>query len=486
MMRTMGEQPWSAQHALEAAGVAALVAEQFPDLAPVEATYLDEGWDSVVYEANRAWVFRFPKRPEVEACQDVERTLLPALATRLALPIPVPERLGRATSAYPFRFLGYRKLAGTPAILLSLEAVEVAACGTQLGAFLMALHDVPLDEARSLGVRESPDRRCFERWHRHVVTRLPSMSAALSAPLRAATDAFLSSPLPGDFTGPPCLVHCDLGDTHVLVDEAARRVAGILDWGDACLGDPALDFAGLLQWLGEPLLAGSLAAYRGATVDERFLERARAAAVYTSFSALWYGLEGHRPEYVRSGLRSLRHTLLGAAGTARRQIPDLRLDRFEPSLAAVVAGWARTPEEVGAWCARSEAPVPPEVVAGWSREPDVEAFVARLGGEVVGYGELWRDADEGEVELARLIVSPPHRGQGLGAVLARTLAARARADHPELAQVVLRVRSGNTAALRAYARAGFVPVEQAEAAAWNARQPEAFAWMRMPHAARRG
>jgi ribosomal protein S18 acetylase RimI-like enzyme len=158
----------------------------------------------------------------------------------------------------------------------------------------------------------------------------------------------------------------------------------------------------------------------------------------------------------------------------------MRLEPFPLALAGLVAGWALTREEVGAWCARAEVPVPTDVVAGWSEPPDVEAFAGRVRGQVVAYGELWLDADEGEVELARLIVAPSARGQGLGVALTRALVERARADHPELAAVVLRVRASNAVALRAYAAAGFVPVGEAEAAAWNVGQPEAFAWMRMP------
>ncbi len=40
-------------------------------------------------------------------------------------------------------------------------------------------------------------------------------------------------------------------------------------------------------------------------------------------------------------------------------------------------------------------------------------------GRLVGYGELWLDAEENEVKLARLIVAPELRGRGLGQRLVR-------------------------------------------------------------------
>jgi ribosomal protein S18 acetylase RimI-like enzyme len=164
--------------------------------------------------------------------------------------------------------------------------------------------------------------------------------------------------------------------------------------------------------------------------------------------------------------------------------PARRLVPFEPRRAARVASWAATPAEVRAWCARDEAPVPAAVVAAWAAAADVEAFLlldagADGGEEPVAYGELWVDEAEGEVELARLIVDPAHRGRGVGRALARALAARARDDHPALPLVALRVLPDNAAALRAYAAAGFVRVDPPTEAAWNAGQPVAWAWMRL-------
>ncbi len=44
-------------------------------------------------------------------------------------------------------------------------------------------------------------------------------------------------------------IHGDLSADHVLIRNG--RLSGVIDWGDACLGDPALDFAALWHELGE-------------------------------------------------------------------------------------------------------------------------------------------------------------------------------------------------------------------------------------------
>ncbi|MGH3346292.1 MAG: GNAT family N-acetyltransferase [Nocardioides sp.] len=150
---------------------------------------------------------------------------------------------------------------------------------------------------------------------------------------------------------------------------------------------------------------------------------------------------------------------------------------FDAERATLVSSWAPTPEEVRSWCARAEAPVPPDVVAGWSTAEDVEAFLLLDVGSPVAYGELWLDEEEGEVELARLLVVPERRGQGVGRELTRQLAAAARKHHPELDTVCLRVRPENEAGHRAYTAAGFTFVDPATEAAWNQGQPTQYRWM---------
>ncbi len=151
----------------------------------------------------------------------------------------------------------------------------------------------------------------------------------------------------------------------------------------------------------------------------------------------------------------------------------MELRAYEPGDAAVVAGWPASADEVRLWCGRDE--VTAETVAGWAAQPDVVAYGLVDAGELVGYGELWPDDDEAEVELARIIVAPGRRGRGVGRHLAAALAGRALAHH---GTVVLRVHPSNDGALRCYAGAGFTRVPPAEADEWNQGQPVAYTWLR--------
>ncbi|HEY0637289.1 MAG TPA: GNAT family N-acetyltransferase [Pseudonocardiaceae bacterium] len=156
---------------------------------------------------------------------------------------------------------------------------------------------------------------------------------------------------------------------------------------------------------------------------------------------------------------------------------SLTLREFTPGLAEVVSSWATTAEEVLAWCSRTAAAVPAEVIAGWGREPDVLAYVLLDDGRPVGYGEVWVDDEQREVEIARVLVAPARRGQGFGRALVTHLVAAGRRLHPA---VFLRVTPGNDAAVACYRAAGFIRVAPELEQEWNIGQPAPYLWMTHP------
>lgn len=59
--------------------------------------------------------------------------------------------------------------------------------------------------------------------------------------------------------------------------------------------------------------------------------------------------------------------------------------------------------------------MPARTISAWQQDDDVQAHVLVEREKLVGYGELWFDAEEDEVELARIIVAPEARGRGSAA-----------------------------------------------------------------------
>jgi aminoglycoside phosphotransferase (APT) family kinase protein len=97
----------------------------------------------------------------------------------------------------------------------------------------------------------------------------------------------------------PALVHSDLGPEHILCRHG--DISGVIDWGDARVGDPAIDYAWPLYGT-NPAFAEALAAHEDATLARRALFYHRLGP----WHEVLYRLDEQRPELVASGLEGIR------------------------------------------------------------------------------------------------------------------------------------------------------------------------------------
>src|SRR5688572_1250738 len=117
-----------------------LLRTRFPALEVRDVRIVENGWDSLVLDLDGEWIFRFPRRPEVEQWMECEIALLPELAATLPVAVPRFEFVARNGVVC----VGHRKLAGVPA---SANIGERG--GEDLGRFLSALHRFPVERARA-------------------------------------------------------------------------------------------------------------------------------------------------------------------------------------------------------------------------------------------------------------------------------------------------------------------------------------------------
>ncbi len=308
---------WDAEFDLTPGTVGQVLGAQFPALAGADVSYLKAGWVSRAFEVAGRYVFRFPKRAEVEAQLACEWALLEAIAPRLPTAVPRYEFLGRPSALFPYRFGGYAKLEGHDARAIGAEAASEGLVRA-LGAFLGALHAVPLDLARGCGVEHHGWRapevylaRGLEAVERLRPVLGPARAEACVAFVEAGcADARATSPGPEGRR----LLHNDLSSDHVIVDAGGEALVGIIDWSDVELGDPAVDFSGVYHFLGEAGTRRVLAAYDGPW-DEALLRRARVFAGCLGLFQMSYGHAVGRVEDQESGARALA-LALGEGGAA--------------------------------------------------------------------------------------------------------------------------------------------------------------------------
>jgi aminoglycoside phosphotransferase (APT) family kinase protein len=94
----------------------------------------------------------------------------------------------------------------------------------------------------------------------------------------------------------PVLIHADLGPAHLLVHDA--RLSGVIDWSDMRLGDPALDYAWLLN-----------SPFAHWDVDTDLRRRARVYHRLGPWYEAHYGLLTKQPAHVERGLAGIRDRL---------------------------------------------------------------------------------------------------------------------------------------------------------------------------------
>jgi macrolide phosphotransferase len=303
------------------------------DLDPASARIVDDGWDFVVLlvdaiwtgSAERApvapgrqpWVFRFPRRPEVADALETELRVLPLLHRHLPVAVPRPAVVGLLDDG-EHRFAGYPALPGEPLAADLITGARGGLVVSQLAGILAALHRVSAREAVAAGLRRSTGAEWRERLV-GVVERAGTVlgRAGVSLPSRDV-DRWLAT-IADDrcWPDPLTVIHGDLGTEHVLADPDRGVLTGVIDWTDARIGDPAMDFADLLRRLGRPATEAILDRYADA-VDPApaapFVDRIELYVDLMPLYGALHGADTGQPGYVDEAARALARRSRADAG----------------------------------------------------------------------------------------------------------------------------------------------------------------------------
>lgn len=263
---------WVADRPLDAEGAGRAIARDFPDVDVSTIEWLGSGWEFDVYRAG-AWAFRFPRRREYAEHFAAEGPVLDLVCGPL-LPVRAPaiELKGRPGPDFPYPFTGHRFIAGGPA-----DAPDVQLHGSfaeDVGSALGRLHSVDPDRASTV---LPIDDESLQDWLDETLDDAAHLKSVSPEVDRAIAWLESGPRVPPRYTGPLRLVHNDLCPDHLLIGPESGRLVAIIDWTDACLGDPVLDFVVLWAWLGEDFVVRAVEAYEPG-VDAGFHERLRFSA----------------------------------------------------------------------------------------------------------------------------------------------------------------------------------------------------------------
>ncbi|MGC4175263.1 phosphotransferase [Demequina sp.] len=227
MTGTIGTGAPPAEADISAELVAALIEAQFPELAG-PLTFLNEGWDNVVYRLGGHHSVRVPRHQMAANISTSELDWLPRVGRNWSFAAPLPVAIGEPGLGYPWRWSIVPWIEGT----VALEAPLGPDGAAGLGAALAQVHIPAPDGAPNNEWRGYPLANRAARFDTRVA--MLDGRGEFSVDREAALDAVANAD-PRPFL---TWCHLDLHGNNVLSRDG--QLAGILDWGTPARAIPRL------------------------------------------------------------------------------------------------------------------------------------------------------------------------------------------------------------------------------------------------------
>lgn len=244
----------------------------FPTLNIGTARLNSDGMVNDVVVVNDDLAFRFAKTDYGRQLLEYEAHLLELIARHVGTPVP---RFTHRTPAY----VHYQYVPGNPLyrhLLLRADSQVQECLAYGLAIFLAELHAIPLagvPASPGTSFLSPPSRRAFYE------QRLAALESDVFPLLWADQKAWIYDLFAPVVEGgldldayTPRMIHRDLAAYHILYDPSQGCLAGIIDFGTAGGGDPAIDWGCLISTYGESFVRRIHATY---PLDQATLDRAR-------------------------------------------------------------------------------------------------------------------------------------------------------------------------------------------------------------------
>lgn len=280
---------------------------EFPDLAISRSRLIGKGDDHAVMVINERLIFRFPRGPVYQKAFVDELKLVAAL--KGASPIPVPDYTFVARDR---SFGGYELIPGkemTTGRFRRLTKAQKRRIAAALGRFLGKLHRLDRRLLPAYRAREPWSGTDLEAWRKHYWNDQRAVLAPyLGRETLAGIDAFYERYVRTYGRFPvSAIIHGDLTDDHVLLDQRRGRIGGVIDFADAAIGDPAQDFSFL--WTYGDWAAKHACERYDAYQDDGLLERSRWHYLRYATHRVCYCLRHSMPETAAFTAKRLRRQL---------------------------------------------------------------------------------------------------------------------------------------------------------------------------------
>lgn len=271
------------------------------------------GWTNEIYVVNGEYVVKVPRNPENSASLRKEVALTSLLRDLVAFPVPeyVSQTFEPRAAAVYRRIRGdvltthgFMGEASISPQTLTPDQREVSAL--QIADIINSIHGIV--DLKVVGLLHQIGER---NWSEQISSKV-MVSKQIAE--KHFTGDFLEKSL-GALDGLEralkrhdyrhCFIHGDFGGWNLLYDHNTACITGVLDWEDACMGDPASDFADLIYDFGEDYAAKIFDNYAHEK-DENMVERAELYILLNGFRDYEYGVANKVQSLEEGGFASIR------------------------------------------------------------------------------------------------------------------------------------------------------------------------------------
>lgn len=244
----MNNKPWQPEKEVELDLVMQLINEQCPDAHLVSIEYLAKGFESTVFLVNKQYIFKFPRRTVSVGFLEQEIRILPILKQYVSVNMPEPLYIGHPSKLFSWPFAGFSFVPGHGADFFALNRQERVDLAKPVAYFLKQLHAVPLTVGQMLELGPDPiERLNFVVQHPQALQLLERVEKLhifnQCTVLRKILESLHNIKLENDNV----IVHGDLYARHLLLDNY-KNLSGVIDWGEAHIGNRAIDLAMLFSF----------------------------------------------------------------------------------------------------------------------------------------------------------------------------------------------------------------------------------------------
>jgi len=226
-----------------------------------------------------------------------EERLLPALQESVPFAVPHPRWVGEFEGR---RYMGYERVPG--------HAYVSGDDAPSIGAAIRALHAFPAGTAAHLLDADPTIAGWLDSYKELRATSDACVAPLLDSDVADALDVAFDRFFADDWDAvTPVLVHRDLGAEHLLMDRTTRALIGMIDFGDATVGDAAIDFVGVDLTGGSAATRAAINAY----LDPVSQARVRFYEQLGPVHAVVYGQEIGDEQLIVDAIANLRTRLLG-------------------------------------------------------------------------------------------------------------------------------------------------------------------------------